>query len=397
MNEEKKPIQMHPEPQFAPPSVEEIQGRIARVQTRMEKEKIDCYVTFSPDNIFYLTNFANLIHERPFILVVPKSGVPRFLVPKLEVPHAKNRVIGDIEIVSYFEFPAPAGETWIDNLHPLLSDGTRFGVESVCPLQIYEAIPKERVQTDIIDDLRMIKSEYEVGRIAYACALATEAHNRILAQARPGLTLSEISSEINKMMMGQILSDYPSTNILATRLIVLFQPGSVSDDPHNYTNVNMAMEVGGPHVSIISAVINGSGAEVERTFFLGHVPEKAKRPFEVMLEARRVAFELAVPGNLMSEVDRRTKEVFRKSGYEEFILHRTGHGIGVTGHEAPFLAEGYERMIEPGMFFSIEPGVYLPGVGGFRHSDTVMITDNGNIMLTDGPIQIEELTFPTTV
>jgi Xaa-Pro dipeptidase len=306
----------------------------------------------------------------------------------------RTRAVGDLNLVAYFEFPAPAGDTWADHFAPLFADSARVGVESVCPLQVYQAIPGERVRTDIIDDVRMIKSDYEIGRIVYACDIVTKAHNHLLAKARPGRTLPQVASELSGMMMAWILQDYPSTNVFATHLTVVFQPGSVSHDPHNFTDVNMAMEEGGPHVSIINSVVNGYGAEVERTFFLGHVPEKAKKPFEVMIEARRLAFELTVPGNVMSEVDRDVKQVFKKAGYEEFLLHRTGHGMGVTGHEAPFLAEGYARVIEPGMFFTIEPGIYLPGIGGFRHSDTVMATEGGNLTLTDGPVELEDLTLP---
>ncbi len=109
---------------------------------------------------------------------------------------------------------------------------------------------------------------------------------------------------------------------------------------------------------------------------------------------RRLALELTVPGNVMGDVDRRVNAVFAKAGYAEFLLHRTGHGIGVTGHEAPFLADGYEHEIEPGMVFTIEPGVYLKGIGGFRHSDTVMTTATGNIVLTDGPVTLDAVTLP---
>jgi Xaa-Pro dipeptidase len=360
----------------------------------MEEHNLDYYVAFSPDNVFYLTNFANFVHERPFILVIPMTGPLQFLVPKLELQHVRTRAIGEFNLVEYFEFPAPEGDSWIDHFNHLFADGAQVGVESVCPLQVYDAVPGVRVRTDIIDDVRMIKSAYEIGRIVYSCDIVTKAHNQLLAEARPGRTLPQVSSELSGMMMGQILRDYTSTNMLATRFTVLFQPGSISHDPHNFTNVNMVMEGGGPHVSIINCVINGYGAEVERTFFLGFVPEEAKKPFEVMIEARRLAFELTVPGNIMGEVDQRVNEVFKKAGYEAYMLHRTGHGIGVTGHEAPFLAEGYDRVIEPGMFFSIEPGIYLPGIGGFRHSDTVMTTESGNLTLTGGPVELEDLTLP---
>ncbi|MFC3170874.1 M24 family metallopeptidase [Acinetobacter vivianii] len=113
-----------------------------------------------------------------------------------------------------------------------------------------------------------------------------------------------------------------------------------------------------------------------------------------MLEGRRIAFEMAKPGQLMSEVDRTVNDYFRKAGMGDYLLHRTGHGMGVTGHEAPFFAEGYDRPIQEGMCFTIEPGLYIEGVGGFRHSDTVLIGSEGPVMLTDGPIEMAELTFP---
>ena len=104
-------------------------------------------------------------------------------------------------------------------------------------------------------------------------------------------------------------------------------------------------------------------------------------------------FERTKPGESMAAVDQAVREHFEKHGFLENLLHRTGHSFGVTGHEAPFLAVGYDRVIEPGMLFSIEPGIYLPGLGGFRHSDTVLVTETGNVCLTEAPETLDELTF----
>ena len=95
----------------------------------------------------------------------------------------------------------------------------------------------------------------------------------------------------------------------------------------------------------------------------------------------------------MSEVDQAVRDHFEKHGYLDALLHRTGHSFGVTGHEAPFLAVSYDRTIEPGMFFSIEPGIYLPGIGGFRHSDTVLVTGDGNVSLTTAPDELADVTY----
>jgi Xaa-Pro dipeptidase len=383
-----------PQPICAPPDPEEMQRRIARVRELMAEHSLDVYVAASPDNVFYLTNFANFVHERPFILVLARDGAPRFVVPRLEMPHVRSRAVGDVELVEYPEFPAPAGKGWDDHLRALIPANVRVGVESTCPLQVYEAIKATRVCADVIDDARLIKTPYEQGRIAYSCSLINEAHVRFLARAKVGKTLVQAATEVTAGLLPRILHDNPYTNMLATRLQAVFQPPSVSHDPHNFTNVHMTMVEGGPHVSIINATVNGYGSEIERSWFIGFVPDEAERPFEVMLEARALAFALTKPGEVMGEVDRRVNAVFWKAGYRENLLHRTGHGIGVTGHEAPFLADGHEHVIEPGMVFTIEPGVYIKGLGGFRHSDTLLTTASGNVSLTEGPTALEDVTLP---
>jgi Xaa-Pro dipeptidase len=171
------------------------------------------------------------------------------------------------------------------------------------------------------------------------------------------------------------------------------QPPSISHDPNNFTDVFIRLEQGGPHVSVINSRVNGYGAEIERTFFLNSVPEAARRPFDVMLEARRIAYERTRPGESMAAVDQAVRDHLEKHGYLGAALHRTGHSFGVTGHEAPFLAVSYERVIEPGMLFSIEPGIYLPGIGGFRHSDTVLVTEDGNLSLTTAPDELDDLIY----
>lgn len=381
-------------PISSPPTVDEMNKRLTRVRALMEEMDLDFYVSECPDNVFYLTNFANFIHERPFVLVVPRAGSLKFVVPKLEIPHVKCRAVGDIELISYFEFPAPQGEAWSDRFQELMRKDSRVGVESVGSRQVHDEVPGSCVRADIIDDVRQVKSSYELSRIAYSSNLATSGMTKFLELAKPGMSLLEMNSAIKGTLLLQVLMDEPKSNMLCTDFSVVFQPPSISHDPHNFTDVSMALAQGGPNVSLINGRANGYGTEVERTFFLGHVPEAARRPYEVMMEVRQKAFELAVPGNDMGEVDATCNAIFKKAGYGENLLHRTGHSIGVTGHEGPFLAEGYTRTIEPGMLFTIEPGVYLPGIGGFRHSDTVLVTETGNQSLTPVPDSLEDMTLP---
>lgn len=375
------------------PTPQELASRIERLQARMAEQKLDFYAAFSPDNIYYLTNFANYIHERPFILVIPAKGTMKFVIPRLEVPHVASRGVGEIELVHYLEFPAIEGQNWFDRLHDVVGGAARVGVESICPLQVYQAIAAERVRTDLIDDLRMVKSPYEVGRMVYAGQIATDAMADLLASAEVGRSLQQVSAAGTSLIFKRLAGDEPSLNLQATKLLSVFQSANYAHDPHNFTDLDMRMDDGGPHVSVINAVMNGYGSEIERTFFLGHVPEAARRPYEIMMDARNLSFELSKPGTPMSEVDRQVAALIKRAGYAENLITRTGHGMGVTAHEGPFLAEGDTRIIEPWMSFTIEPGIFFPGLGGFRHSDTILITEDGNVSLTHAPDSLEAMTL----
>ena len=378
----------------AAPDEAEIAARIARLRAAMARMNLDAYVTSTPDNTYYLTHFANYVHERPFVLVIGRDGPPRFVAPRLEIPHIRHRAVGGMELVSYREFPAPAGEGWEDALADALGGAARIGVESIAPLQLIDALTGDHVRADLIDDLRMVKSDYELARIAYVCARLTEVHDDMMSGTGPGETMAAFNSKHIGALMKRVLADNPAINMTATKAHAIFQAAEVTHDPHNFTDLALETAEGGPMITLVNGVIDGYGGEVERTFFLGHAPEACKRPFDVMLEARQAALDATRPGALMSDVDRAANEVFIRAGYGENLLHRAGHGIGVTGHEAPFFAEGYDREILPGMVFTMEPGVYIEGVGGFRHSDTLAIGEAGLTMLTSGPIDLEALVLP---
>lgn len=384
-----------PAPIVAPPDVAEMNGRIEKVRQRMAEAALDAYVLVDPDNVFYLTNFANYVHERPFVLVVPRAGPLRFVVPQLEETHVRVRAVGDLDLVHYFEFPAPEGEGWGDRLRDVLAGAGRIGVEATCPGFVSAALRGAAVPGEWVEDTRMTKSAYEIGRIVYACDVINAGHEELHRGCKPGDLSISLYGSVTRSMTAHMLRDMPNANMLASQFAAIVQPPSLSHDPHNFTDVWVHLEEAGPHVSVINCRVNGYGAEIERTFFFDTVPEAALRPFEVMMEGRRIAFERTVPGESMAEVDRAVRDHFEKHGYLETLLHRTGHSFGVTGHEAPFLAVGYDREIEPGMLFSIEPAIYLPGIGGFRHSDTVLVTDDGNVCLTTAPDELADLTYPT--
>jgi Xaa-Pro dipeptidase len=382
-----------PEPTTAPPEKKELAGRLAKVRDLMEEKGIDYYITFDPVNIYYLTNFANNVHERPFILILPRKGTPTMLCPLLESNHVKTRARCALEFATYYEVPSPKGHNWFDVYKTLIDKKSKVGLESTLPIGIAKKTPGKHVVADIIDDVRLVKTAYEIGRTLHACTIINAGHRKLLEITRPGGLEIIIYGEVIREMMGKTLMEIPQANLIVTKFVGAVWPPSLSYDPHIVPTPVTTMEEGGPHVSIVTAQVDGYGVEVERTFFLGRVPEQARRPFEVAMEARSLAYEMVRPGAVLEEIDRKVREVLFDAGYGERILHRTGHGLGITGHEAPYIALGDSRKLVPGMLVSIEPGIYIPGEGGYRHSDTVLVTETGNIRLTDAPDTLEELTI----
>jgi Xaa-Pro dipeptidase len=377
----------------SPPSQEELTNRLEKVRNLMVQQNLDYYISFDPINIYYLTNFANFVHERPFILIIPRKGTMKFLVPLLEKTHVESRAKCELDLVHYFEFPAPQGENWFDRYHELIGKDARVGVESAMTLRIYDQTPGNKIKTDIIDEVRLIKTDYEIGRNVHACRVINAGHKRLLNIIRPGMMLFELYNQVSGYLMAKVVADIKNLNPIVSRVMAAALPPSLSYDPHNFTDVFLKMEEGGPHVSGVGGQVDGYGVEIERSFFLGSVPDKAKDPFDAMMEARALAYKLTKPGASFNDVDIAVRKVLKDRGYADKLLHRTGHGLGITGHEGPYIAEGYNRKMESGMILSIEPGIYIRGLGGFRHSDTVLITDNGNVSLTKAPETLEDLTM----
>jgi Xaa-Pro dipeptidase len=381
------------EPIKTPPSSEELELRLAKVRRIMAREDLDYYVSGHTDNVYYLTNFAYFPMERPFFLVIPLTGTPVLILPGLEVSHAESRVLARVDYRTYYEYPAPAGQTYVDALRDILPGHPWVGIESSLSIAHQAVMPGRLKVVDAIDEARLVKTDYEVGRIAYASQVVDAGLAKCLSLSKPGVQELTLYSESVRQMMGLVIMEVPNANLLASKFVCAVWPNKLSAQPHSVPGLFDQLEEGGPNVIIATTQADGYSAEVERTFFLGQVPDPAKRPFEVCMEARALGYELIKPGAAAAEVDQAVLNLLKKRGYGQAILHRTGHGFGITGHEPPWIALGSNDILEKNMVVSIEPGIYLPDLGGFRHSDTVLITADGCLSLTQAPDQLEALTL----
>lgn len=380
-------------PVTSKPEKQELQSRIDSLRTYMAKEKLDYYICANTENVYYLTNFAYIPFERPFFLVVPAAGKPMMITPGLEISHAQDRVLLDVEYHTYYEFPAPNGRTYVDTLKKIIPDGAAVGIESSITLALKGVMPGRLKAVDIVDDARMVKSEYEVGRIAHACSILETGMKTALELSRPGAQQLAVYSEGTRQMLARVLLEIHNPNILVSKAVCAVWPGKLSAQPHSMPGLFDLFEEGGPNVVIIAVQADGYSAELERTFFMGSIPDEARDPYSAMMEARAKAFKLVRPGIPAAEVDKEVLKVIEDRGYKDYILHRTGHGFGITGHEPPWVALGSETILKKNMIISIEPGIYIPGLGGFRHSDTVLVTEEGCLSLTEWPDRLEDLTL----
>ncbi|WP_163996015.1 M24 family metallopeptidase [Pyxidicoccus caerfyrddinensis] len=374
----------------------EFQRRHDRLVAELETRGLEQLVLTSTESIFYLTGATAEPLERPFFLVIDVARAKRFLVvPRLEQEHLRKGwgPGSQQEVLAYAEFPAPAGQGWKDALLALLRPG--FAFEPSTPHERGGVLVASGGHSlELLEPLRMVKSDFEVARIERAAYYAMWGVEQILRSAYQGATVIE-GYMTTTSLRRKIIQEEAHFDALATDVLAAPWPAPLSSEPHSVPGATMKLE-GGPHVALVLTRVNGYAAECERTFFTARPTKEQGRLFALMLEARRVAFEKVRPGVLAADIDAAVNEFLTREGFGDPAqrLHRTGHGFGLGNHEPPWVAVGSEHRLERNMLISIEPGIYVPGVGGYRHSDTVLVTADGYRVLTGRvPTDIGSLTF----
>lgn len=362
--------------------------RIAKLQQYMLEEGLDAFLISTQGSIFYLSGAAYVPEERPFFIIVRPEGAPSFVVPFLELEHMR-KVEGLGEISTYFEFPSVQGENWYDRLNSMLGKDVRVGIEpdlSVAKAALLKV--KEVVPSDIIARLRMIKTPDELEAIKAAAKVTDEGMKRLHHGLYVGQSVIETVMPAKKLQTGVIAAgDYDYVNC---SFLTAGWPAPKSSQPHSVPDFHTEMGKG-PIVLMSYNRINGYAAECERTVFLGEPSEQERRLYDIVMEARSLALHMVKPGTRCSDIDLATQEFFKSKGYGDNIIHRTGHGIGLGNHEQPWLSVGSEDVLRENMVISIEPALYFSEIGGFRHSDTVLVTKDGFELLTKYPDGLKSL------
>ena len=374
----------------------DVAARIGRLRTLLETRGLDAAVLQTPANIAFLSGFQALIYSRPIYLVVTPGRV-ELVVPGLEEEHAGQA--GTVDGVTvYYEHPEKGspGENAPDTLAALLRTRgvRRAGLEfTSAPIALRERLERDGVRAEDVSPelvrMRLLKDEAEIALMRQAAALARIGVMATLEAAAAGRSQLAIEA----VGTNAILEAAPELTPEATIALLQFTTsGPETSLPHLITTTR---RLGRPDLAIHSrqVAVDGERAELERTFAVGGMGAETRRVFEAAEEAQLAAIEAIRPGVPMREVDAAARRVIRAAGYGEYAIHRTGHGLGIEAHEAPYVRWDVDDPLEEGMVVSIEPGIYVPGVRGARHSDTVVVTGDGHETITEAPRGADNLTF----
>lgn len=323
----------------------------------------------------YLTGSRAQTFERLTALVVPASGTPTVIAPRMELAALQDSAIGDLGI--------PISD-WVDGENPYelvraalgSSDGALSGTIAVTEsmpalhlLPLTELIGTVPIlATGVLRRLRMVKDASEIDALRKAGAAIDRVHALVPELLAPGRTEAQVAADIAEAIVAEGHSEVA---------FIIVGSGPHGADPHHeYSDRELqagdivVVDIGGSYEP-------GYNSDSTRTYSIGEPDPDVAQRISILEQAQQAAVRAARPGVSAQSVDAAARRVLVEAGMGEAFVHRTGHGIGLSVHEEPYIVEGNDLILEPGMAFSIEPGVYFPGQWGARIEDIVVVTENG--------------------
>jgi len=372
-------------PTPVPFTARDFEERRARAVTAAQDAGLDGVLVAPGPDLVWLTGYQpTAVSERLTLLVITPDHEPTLVVPTLERPDAEN-----VDGTSGLRML-----DWRDGSDPhriagaLLRPGAHLGISdsawAMHLLGLQEQVPDSRYRalTQALPMLRAVKDDNELGRLAVAGEAADRTYDEIIGVRFAGRREADVASDL-----AALLREFGHEQVDFT----VVGSGPNGANPHHEAG-DRVIEPGDAVVMDFGGLMYGYGSDTTRTVSVGPPHPDLQRVHDIVRSAQQAAFEAVRPGVACQDIDRVARAVITDAGYGEQFIHRTGHGIGVTTHEPPYMVEGEERPLVPGMCFSIEPGIYLAGRFGVRIEDIVTVTTHGGRRLnnTDHSLQIVE-------
>lgn len=363
--------------------------KLEQLQIALNEQGLDAAYISDPMTINYLTGFYSDPIERVLALILFADHDPFIFAPALEVEAIK--VTGwAYPVYGYLDHEQPF--TLIaDYVQQLAGTPVKWGIEgeslTVDRLRALEsALPNAQFKADLsplIAQMRMIKSEDEIAKLNEAGRWADFAFEVGFNAIKVGKTEQEVAADLEYALKQHGISKMSFDTLI--------QAGPHAAEPHGATSSNK-IENNELILFDLGTVVDGYISDASRTVAIGNLNDQQKEIYQVCLEAQLTAQAAAKPGMTAEELDQIARKIITDAGYGEYFIHRLGHGMGSSEHEFPSIMEGNKLVLQPGMCFSIEPGIYIPGVAGVRIEDCVHITADGCQPFTHTTKEL--LTFP---
>ncbi len=354
--------------------------RLEGAQRALEEQGLDALLVGPSPDLRYLVGYHALALERLTLLVVPARGEPTLVVPELEAPRARDSGAADaVALRSWSETEDPVGVV-ADLLTGAGAAAGRLAVQdrlwTVFTLRLQAALPSATwlPGSAVMRQLRIRKAPDEVAALRAVGRAIDDVHAQVPPLLRPGRTEAEVARDIATL----ILEDHDEVNFV----IVAAGPNGAS--PHHEPG-DRPLRAGDAVVVDIGGTRRGYCSDETRDYVVERLPDGYAELHGVLEAAQEAAVRAVRPGVAAETIDAVARQAIADGGYGEYFVHRTGHGIGVEEHEDPWIVAGNREVLEPGMAFSVEPGIYLPDRYGARIEDIVVVTDDGVERLNHRP------------
>jgi Xaa-Pro aminopeptidase len=342
--------------------------RLDQVRAAVAAGGLDALLLTPGPDLRYVTGYDAHAMERLTCLVVPVEGEPALIMPRLELAAAQAAIGQPLEMLPWGELEDPFAL-----VAARLGDAKTVGLSdrmwALFTLRFRDTLPGARqvLASDVLRDLRMRKSPAEIGALREAGQAIDRVHAQVPGWLKPGVSERAVGSRIANAIVaeGHVRADFT---------IVASGPNAAS--PHHEMSDRILQAGDVVVVDIGGTMPSGYCSDSTRTYALGSAPDEFLRYYSVLQEAQDAACQAVRPGVSCESVDAAARSLIEAAGYGEQFFHRTGHGIGLETHEDPYIVSGNDRELEPGMAFSIEPGIY-PGSHGARIEDIVVCTEDG--------------------
>lgn len=354
--------------------------RMQRLSEALKASEFDALAFIPGPNLAYLTGLSFHLLERPVVLLLAPNRKPLFILPELEKAKVESSEL-DADVFPYSEDHDTWTKAFAGGAKSFGLDGMRLAVEPLrmrlMELQMLQAAaPEAKIVSgeQVLSGLRIAKSSEEISDMRQAVWVAEQALEETLKLIQLGMTERDLASELTLQLLRA-----GSDPELPFAPIVALGPNSAI--PHA-TPTGRQLRAGELLLIDWGAAVRGYASDLTRTLAVGAVDPELVKIHQVVQDANQAARETVRPGATCGEVDAAARDVISSAGYGDFFVHRTGHGLGLEPHEPPFIRQGNEQVLEPGMTFTIEPGIYLDGKGGVRIEDDMAVTEDAGESLS---------------